>query len=150
MIHLAAAEVNISVRDGSGSLAYITLYVPGDIEIATARAAVEMLRGLLSSVITGSIERYAITYTTFIANGRGNTGAKKQDIALFVFETTSDNYAVVALPTIDPAFVLEDNSIDIEVAEIVALISAIESGIYCNPFGDDITDINTALLGFEP
>lgn len=149
MINLPAAAVSLTIRDISGSLAYMKLSVGGNTEIATVRSALIVLIERLSNVMRGTVTDYKIIYET-IVDGEAQTNSRVEHRAALVFNAGLDMYAVLELPAIPLELVKEDNTIDIENAAMADFIAAISDGIFCNPFGNDIVDLEAAIYEYKP
>lgn len=151
MPHRPAAEVNISLRDSSGSVGRVQLNVGGSVELAAARGAVEALLGPLASAIGCAVVGYSITYTTHLSDGPTDGPQRENTRGAFIFQTaTEDQYHVAELPGISAAFILPDNLIDVDAPAVAALVDALVAGPWVNPFGYDLVELAAAYAEFIP
>jgi hypothetical protein len=148
--NLPAAEVIIFLRDATTSVSRVMMYLADSTPITTARAAIQGLLGPLSRLTSCSITGYSVTYTTHLADDRGDGPQRREFRGVFVWSTDQvDEYAVTYLPGIKAALI-DPATNEINRTDIAAFISLVQSGPWVNPFGSDIVLLESAFLQIDP
>lgn len=150
MINLPAAEVVISLRDGSGSVGRVMANVGDGTSITAARGAIQTLLGPLSSLSRCAMVGYSVSYTTFISSAAGDAGQLALARGLFVFATDQeDQYLTLAVPGINPELVALDGTVDPAQPDVAAFIGQVV-GQVTNPFGAVATELLASYLQIDP
>jgi hypothetical protein len=143
---LLQPQIGLTLVDASSSKGQFGTWVRASTSAAQGRAAVATLRSLLPSSCVAITAR--VTYTVDEQAPAPGAGDATRT-GVFVFSTTEPNqFAVVAIPglrgeLVDPA---ATHLVDLTAAPVQALISALETGIWCNPFGYSLTTCIAALV----
>lgn len=150
MPNLPAAEVIISLRDASASVGRVSLYIADSTTIAAARAATQGLLGPLSALTGCAIVGYSVIYSTHLNDARGTGPQLKAYRGIFVWTCDQvDERAVTYLPGIKTELI-DAQTQEVRQSLIADLVSAVTSGPFINPFGYDITELETAYLQIDP
>lgn len=151
MINQITAEVYIYVRDESGTPGYMKLHVGGNVEIATARGAVNAITALLLSVSDCTVTSYRIVYKTYVEEGLPDGPEDTMSRGLLVFLTPeSSEYGVIIIPGINAALIQPDNTLNIADAALQSLIEYFIVGPWCSPFEKDLTALEATLYEIKP
>jgi len=140
-----------SMRDDSGTLAMLRFSVRRR-EAAMLMAGAAASRPILAGISDCVAERWAVTYGYTTTAAQPNTGAQNKICGLFVFSTVEPGqYAVCALPGIRQALVLTEGpmagvGLNTDAPEVQAFVSAMIAGVWCNPFGVQIAQLEAAFV----
>lgn len=143
---LLQPQIGLTLVDASGSRGQFGTWVRASTSAAQGRAALAALRSLLPSscvATRGSVVYRADEQAPAAGAGDGTR------CAVFVFETTAaGQLAVVAIPGLrsDLVDTAAPHLVDLTAAPVQALISALQTGIWCNPFGYSLTNCIAALV----
>ena len=143
-------QVGLTLVDESGSSGQFGLWIRSSTSAAQGRAAVAALRSLLPSSCRPITARVVYTAEEQApALGAGD----KTKCAVLVFETNAPGQlAVIVVPgmrddLVDPTAA---HRVNIAAFPIQALITALQSGLWCNPFGYIITNCIAGIVEIRP
>jgi hypothetical protein len=142
--------VRLSVADASDSIGHFGLWIQAGATAAAGQAALAQLRGLLPTDCAPAygIVRYDVTEPAPAAGAGDRTRC-----AVFVFETNVLNHwAVVVVPGLRPHLVdsAAPHLVDMGNPAVLALVTALQSGLWCNPFGETLGACIAALVEIRP
>lgn len=138
------------MADASDSIGHFGLWIRAGATAAQGFAALAQLRGLMPTDCAPAygIVRYDVTEFD-PAPGAGD----RTRCAVFVFETNVlDHWAVVVVPGLRPHLVDTAAPLQVDMSNpaVLALISALQSGLWCNPFGETLGACIAALVEIRP
>lgn len=140
--------VGLSLVDASDSVGQFSLWVRASTSAAQGRAALAALRAVLPSECAPIAGR--VTFPVIeLAPARPAAGADATRTAVLVFETTAPGQlAVLAFPGLRPDLVdpVDAHLVNLAAPPVAALISALQTGIWCNPFGYSLTNCIAGIV----
>jgi hypothetical protein len=142
--------IRVSVADASGSIGHFGLWLRANTEAAAALGALAQLRALLPTDCTpvyGNV-RYEVLDLTPDPGAGDRTRA-----GVFVFETSEPGQlAVLSVPGLRPDLVgpTAPHLVDTAHPAVSALIAALQSGLWVNPFGYSLGTCIAALVEILP
>lgn len=146
---MPAPQGVITLRDGSGSPGRLVCYLAPETEIEEARAALAALAGDLQAATSATVTGWSVTYTEYIAEGRGGELARKEDYAIIVL-SGGGQYAVVSVPCVPLGSFESAGAPEPPPALLLAIVNRLASAPFCNPFGA-LTPVFEAAFGeFRP
>lgn len=126
------------LRDATGSPGRLSAHIADSTSIGTARAAAAALAAAVSAVTGCALTGYSVVYETVGSDERAGPSDRRNVLRL-VFEAGAGQYAAIDLPGLLPELVDEDGTtVDPSQPVIAAIVAELSSGIWVNPFGDDI------------
>jgi hypothetical protein len=142
-------EIRLSVADASDSIGHFSLWIRAAATAAQGQAALAQLRSLLPTSCSPAygIVRYAMTELD-PAPGAGD----RTRCGVFLFKTTAPGQlAVVVVPGLRPDLVdtVAPLQVDMTNPAVLALIAALQSGLWCSPFGYPLADCIAALVEIQ-
>jgi hypothetical protein len=145
-------EIRISVVDASDSIGHFGLWIRAGATAAQGFGALAQLRGLLPTDCAPAygIVRYDVTELAPAAGAGDRTRC-----AVFIFETTTAppaQLAVIVVPGLRPHLVAATTppQVDMSNPAVLALIAALQSGLWCSPFGYGLGNCIAALVEIRP
>lgn len=142
--------VSLTLVDDGGSTSRFEIPVRSGASAVQGRESIAALRSLLPSSCTPIAAR--LTYTADEQAPAAGAGDSSR-CAVLVFETTAaDQLAVIAVPGLRPGLVdpADPRLVHRTAAPVLALIAALQTGIWCNPFGYSLTNCIAALVENKP
>jgi len=143
----------ITVLDGTGTQGTTRGNLVAGTSADDALAAILSLAGALSNISGCVPVRIAVTYSVVISPvpPPEHVGSALND-GLFIFQTTEDDQlAIVALPGFLPSLTLDTGcfagiTINQADSDVAAFIAALSDGLFSDPFGLSLSDVQSAWL----
>jgi hypothetical protein len=142
--------IRISVADASHSIGHFGLWLRTGTDASTAGEALAHLRTILPTdcaPVYGDVRYEAIEDVP--AAGAGDSTRA----GVFVFETSEPGQlAVIRIPGLRPHLVDQaaPHLVDLAQPAVTDMITALQSGLWCNPFGYSLTICIAALVETMP
>lgn len=153
MIIARQPVLGFALRDGTGSVATCRLNLYAGITVADGHAAGDSLRGVLGALSGAVVVRQSIVYPfTLQDEGTAWPGSQIENRATLIFECTpADQLLAVSIPAPRSELVLAAGplaglALDLTQSNLLALISEIITGLWCNPFGYDAVELGSTIV----
>lgn len=146
------AQLLFSVLDSSDSIGHMSFWLADGVDLAAAAAAADTIRGLAAACMDCVFVRQSVVFSSVVAPRPSTpTSADHTQVGVLIFSTTGDEYAIIGIDGLSPATLLTTGPgagvlIDVTNAGIAALVAALISGDWCNPFGDQLVALESAYL----
>lgn len=138
----------VSLRDETGSTGYVRVGITAGTSAAAALSALVELGGLLASASGAVWYQVSVTYRTVVSDGRAPAGSDVGPELVLVLSTAEEGeYAVVVVPGAPDDMFGPDGGALPGDPRVSALVAVLVSAPFCNPFGIDITGLETAFKG---
>ncbi len=142
--------IRLSVADASDSISHFGLWLRANTEAAAALGALAHLRTILPTDCTPVYGK--VCYEVLELNPDPGAGSNAR-AGVFVFETaTPGQLAVITIPGLRPGLVDTTASymVDMTAPAVLALVTALKSGLWSNPFGYSLETCIAALVETTP
>jgi len=142
--------IRLSVADESDSFGHFELWLRANIESAAALGALAHLRTILPTdcvPVYGKVRYEALALTPDPGAGT------KHRAGVFVFATTTPGqFAVITIPGLRPDLVdaTAPHLVKMTDPAVIALVDALQSSLWSNPFGYTLATCITALVETIP
>lgn len=147
-----AASLIYNLVDASNSQSQMQFHVPTDTAADVALAAALVLAPLMEAVTGCAITGYNLTYSQFNDSPETPTaGSRVERRGVFQFLTDAGKKALITVPGIIDAAVLEDGRIDDDNVAVAAFYGAIVAAdaIFCDSNGSNLISLLEAYERFS-
>lgn len=140
------------VEDASGSRDQMHIFVDRTASIADIEAAAADFRSGFAAVSDARIVKQQFMFPAVeVPPPEPSAATLHAHAGVFIFRCANDEYAVVALPALNPARLMPDGlHIDQADPDIAAFVAACVAQGWSNPFGMDMLELATAYLQHRP
>lgn len=152
-LDLQQPTYRITFRDANGDSSSIRGWFPKTWNEATAMAAVAGLANTLSGISGAVVVHYSVTYPykDLAISGRSNLSVIPV-LSRYIFQLSSDStlhesiLAPFDVSWVETSGPLAGIALDVTNSDLLAFTGVISSDGWCNEFGDDIGDVESAHL----
>ena len=130
----------------------MSLWLKNGVDVAAAESAAATFRGRVDACIDVVFVRQAVVFSGVevpAPTPLGDTDGTQ--VGVFIFSDDAGEYAAVELHGIKSSLLMTTGPgagllIDLDNADVAALVAELVSGLWCNPFGYPLTTLESAYL----